>query len=46
MDSNTYENWKKIKETFEASGNTNNQYYKRAVAILKTRVDPFDKKAT
>jgi len=44
MDSRTYENWKKIKATFEESGNTDNQFYKRAVQILKTGIDPFDRK--
>lgn len=44
MDSKTYENWKKIKTTFEESGNTDNQFYKRAVQILKTGIDPFDRK--
>lgn len=43
MDSHTYENWKKIKETFEKSGNTNNMFYKRACEIMKTGVDPMQK---
>ncbi len=43
MDQHTYENWVKIKETFEKSGNTNNMFYKRAVQIVKTRVDPLAK---
>jgi hypothetical protein len=42
MDQHTYDNWVKIKETFEKSGNTNNMFYKRACAILKFRVDPMD----
>ena len=41
MDQHTYDNWKKIKEVMEASGNTDNHYYKRAVAIIKTKVDPL-----
>ena len=43
MDQHTYENWVKIKETFEASGNLNNMFYKRAVEIVKTRRDPLAK---
>ena len=43
MDQHTYENWVKIKATFEESGNTNNMFYKRAVEIVKTRRDPLEK---
>jgi hypothetical protein len=43
MDQHTYDNWVKIKETFETSGNTNNMFYKRACAIVKTKIDPMDK---
>jgi len=43
MDDHTYQNWVKIKETFEESGNTNNMFYKRAVQIVKTRKDPLAK---
>jgi hypothetical protein len=43
MDSNTYNNWVKIKETFEKSGNTSNQYYLRACEIVRTKKDPYDK---
>ena len=43
MDQHTYDNWVKIKETFEASGNTDNMFYKRAVVIVKTRRDPLAK---
>ena len=43
MDQHTYENWVKIKATFEASGNTDNMFYKRAVEIVKTRKDPLAK---
>jgi hypothetical protein len=42
MDQDTYNNWKKIKDVMEESGKTDNYYYKRAVAILKTGVDPLD----
>ena len=41
MDQHTYNNWVKIKETFEASGNLDNMFYKRAVEIVKTRRDPL-----
>jgi hypothetical protein len=43
MDDHTYENWVKIKATFEASGNTNNMFYRRACEIIKTKKDPMDK---
>jgi hypothetical protein len=43
MDQHTYNNWVKIKETFEKSGNTDNMFYKRAVEIAKTRKDPLEK---
>jgi hypothetical protein len=43
MDQHTYNNWVKIKETFEQSGNTDNMFYKRAVEIVKTRRDPLAK---
>jgi hypothetical protein len=42
MDSHTYNNWVKIKETFEKSGNTNNMFYTRACAIVKTKLDPLE----
>lgn len=42
MDQHTYNNWVKIKETFEASGNTENMFYKRAVVIVKTKKDPLE----
>jgi len=40
MDQHTYENWVKIKESFEISGNTDNMFYKRAVEIVRTKRDP------
>ena len=43
MDDHTYQNWVKIKTTFEASGNTDNMFYKRAVEIVKTKRDPLAK---
>jgi hypothetical protein len=43
MDEHTYNNWVKIKETFEASGNTDNMFYKRACAIVKDQKDPLAK---
>jgi len=33
----------KIKATFEASGNTDNMFYRRAVEIVKNRRDPLAK---
>jgi hypothetical protein len=43
MDDRTYQNWVKIKETFESSGNIENMFYKRAVEIVKTKRDPLAK---
>jgi hypothetical protein len=43
MDQTTRDNWKKVKEAMEASGNTNNMYYKRACQILKGGGDPLEK---
>ena len=42
MDKHTYENWVKVKETFEASGNTDNFFYQRACAIVTGGPDPLD----
>ena len=44
MDKHTYENWVKIKETFEESGNTENLFYQRACAIVSGKPDPLDVK--
>jgi hypothetical protein len=43
MDQHTYNNWVKIKETFETSGNTNNFFYIRACEIVRGNPDPLDK---
>lgn len=43
MDNRTFENWVKIKSTFEQSGNTDNMFYKRACEIVKTGKDPLAK---
>jgi len=32
----------KIKQQFEKSGNTDNMFYKRACAIVKTKIDPME----
>jgi hypothetical protein len=42
MDQHTYNNWVKIKETFERSGNTNNMFYMRACEIVQTKKDPLE----
>ena len=42
MDNHTYDNWKKIKEVMEKTGNTNNNFYTRACAIMITRKDPME----
>jgi hypothetical protein len=43
LDQTTRENWKKVKEAMEASGNTNNMYYKRACQIVNGGSDPLEK---
>ena len=43
MDSHSYDNWVKIKETFEKSGNMENMFYMRACEIVKTKKDPLAK---
>ena len=42
MDQHTYNNWVKIKATFEESGNTDNFFYQRACAIVGGKPDPLD----
>lgn len=41
MSEDEISNWKKVKEALEAKGLTKTYYYKRAIAILKTGVDPL-----
>jgi hypothetical protein len=43
MDPQTRENWRKIRDTLEAAGKTDNHYYRRALAILAGMPDPFDR---
>lgn len=43
MDQHTFDNWVRIKQTFEESGNTNNMFYRRACEIIKTGKDPLAK---
>ena len=43
MDQHTYDNRKKIKDVMEERGTTNNHFYKRAVQIVLTGRDPFEK---
>jgi len=43
MDKYTYENWVRVKATFEESGNTDSLYYQRACAIVGGAPDPLDK---
>lgn len=43
MDQHTFDNWVRIKKTFEESGNTNNMFYKRACEIVKSKRDPLSK---
>lgn len=42
MDKTELENWKKIKDAMEESGNTDNLFYKRAVAICSGKDDPIE----
>tara|TARA_B100001094_G_scaffold323739_1_gene375148 strand:+ start:1053 stop:1220 length:168 start_codon:yes stop_codon:yes gene_type:complete len=42
MDKTSYENWVKVKEAFEESGNLDNFYYRRACAIVGGQPDPMD----
>ena len=43
MDKHTYDNWVRVKATFEESGNTENSFYKRACVIVSGEPDPLDK---
>ena len=42
MDEHTYNNWVKVKQTFESSGNTDNFFHNRACAIVSGQPDPLD----
>ena len=42
MDKRTFENWKKVKEALERAGKTDSMFYKRALAILSGKPDPFN----
>ena len=42
MDQTSYDNWVRVKEALEASGNTDNFYYRRACAIVSGKPDPMD----
>jgi len=41
MDAETLENWRKIKAALEAAEKTDNDYYRRAVVILRGQKDPW-----
>ena len=43
MTESELKNWQKVKEAMEASGSTENMFYKRAVAICRGEDDPLDK---
>ena len=43
MDKHTYDNWVRVKDTFESTGNIENFLYKRACAIIGGSPDPIDK---
>jgi len=42
MDKQEKDNWKKIKETLEKNGNTDNFFYTRALAIVDGKKDPLN----
>ena len=42
MDKKEIDNWKKVKETLEKNGKTDNFFYTRAVAILAGNKDPLN----
>ena len=42
MDKTSYDNWVRVKEALEASGNTDNFYYRRSCAIVSGKSDPMD----
>lgn len=44
MDKTEKENWAKIKEAMEESGNTDNFFYKRACDICDDKPDPLELK--
>ena len=43
MDEFQKENWAKVKAHLEEAGQTDNMFYKRACAIVKTKRDPLAK---
>jgi hypothetical protein len=43
MDQHTFDNWVRIKKTFEESGNVDNMFYKRSCEIVKSKKDPLAK---
>jgi|TARA_B100001741_G_scaffold272192_1_gene240659 hypothetical protein len=42
MDNTSFENWVRVKEALEESGNTENFYYRRACAIVSGAPDPME----
>jgi len=42
MDRHTFLNWKKVKQVLEEAGKTDSIFYKRALAILSGKPDPFN----
>ena len=42
MDEATKQNWEKIRAHLESIGETNNMFYKRAVAICGNQPDPLE----
>jgi hypothetical protein len=42
MNRHTFLNWQKVKEALEKAGKTDSMFYKRALAILSGKPDPFN----
>lgn len=40
MDKEQIEKWRKVKEALEQAGKTDSFFYKRALSVIKTGVDP------
>ena len=42
MDKEQVEKWRKVKDELEKAGKTDSFFYRRALSVLKTGVDPGD----
>jgi len=43
LDADTIQSWKKIEEALREAGKTESYFYRRALSILQTGHDPFDR---